>query len=390
MAITVCFVVHGAVLASWTPRIPTVKAQLQLSDGTLGLVLLGLPVGALIAMPLTGALSSRIGSRPVTRLGLVLYCSAPVLIGSARSGAALAAALFVWGLGVGAVEVAINVQASAVERIYGRPIMSTFHGGWSIGALIGSLVGSLLAAHRVELTLSLGGVGAAGLLLAALVMPWLSPARAEKGHAFARPSRALLALGAVAFASYMAEGAVADWSAVYLRDSLEAAAGVAGLGYAVFTFSMTVGRLSGGRLAGRVGARRVVRVAAMTGAGALAAALAIGSLPLAVVGFGVFGLGLCIVVPSSLTAAVERSGATGTSAALAAVSTCGIAGYLIGPPIIGGLASGISLPAALGLLPVLALAIALLAGGLSGTRPLGPAAEPGPAGSLTASGEEQP
>jgi fucose permease len=363
-AVLTCFVVHGLVLASWTPRIPAVKARLSMSNGVLGLTLLGAPLGARLAMPLAGALSSRVGSRSVTRASLLLYCCAAALVGLARSPVELFGSLFVWGVGLGAAEVALNVQGAAVEVTYGRPIMATFHGGWSIGALLGALLGSALAAAHVSLLASLGGAGLGGLVVVAVAQTHLLKARGEGGRAFARPSRALLLLGGIAFASYLAEGAVADWSSVYLRDELSAAAGVAGLGYAAFAVTMTTGRMGGGRLVGRFGAGPTIRVSACFGALVLAGALLAGDLPAAIVGFAALGLGLAVVVPSVLTAAARRSGGIGTSPALAAISTCGIAGYLIGPPIIGGVADAISLPVALGLLPLLAAVIALLAGGI--------------------------
>jgi MFS family permease len=357
-----CFVVHGLVLASWTPRIPAVKARLSMSNGVLGLALLGAPLGAILAMPLAGALSTRVGSRPVARASLVLYCCAAPLVGLAGSPLGLFGALFVWGVGLGAAEVVLNVQGAAVEATYGRPIMATFHGGWSIGALLGALAGSALAAAHVSLLASLAGAGLGGLVVVAVAQAYLLQAQGVGGRAFARPSRALLVLGGVAFASYLAEGAVADWSSVYLRDELGAAAGVAGLGYAAFTIAMTTGRMGGGRVVGRFGASRTIRASAACGALVLSAALFIGDLPVAIIGFAAFGLGLAVVVPTVLTAAARRSGGIGTSSALAAISTCGIAGYLIGPPIIGGLADAVSLPVALGLLPLLAAVIALLAG----------------------------
>jgi fucose permease len=247
--------------------------------------------------------------------------------------------------------------------------MATFHGWWSIGALLGALAGSALAAGHVSLLASLAGAGLLGLVVVAVAQSSLLAARGEGGPAFARPSRSLLVLGGIAFASYLAEGAVADWSSVYLRDELGAAAGIAGLGYVAFTITMTTGRMGGGRVIGRLGESRTIRLSAGGGALVLAAALLTGDLVVVIVGFAALGLGLAVVVPTVLTAAAHRSGGVGTSSALAAISTCGIAGYLIGPPLIGGLADAISLPVALGLLPLLALVIALLAGGIDRQRP---------------------
>lgn len=360
VAVLVTFAVHGVVFASWTPRIPTIKAELGLGDAQLGLALLGPALGSLLAMVAAGVLSARYGSRVVTRVSTVAYCLSPGLVGLADSLPALFGALAVWGAGLGALDVAMNVQAVEVEHYYPRPIMSSFHGLWSVGALGGAGLGALLAAQDVDVTLSLAATGLAGLAVAAVAMPALLPAPGVAGPVLARPSRRLAGLGVIAFAALLCEGAAADWGAVYLRDVLTTSAGAAGAAYGAFALTMAAGRLTGDRVVARFGAGRTVRVAAGLAAGVFGAALLVGRPWAAVVGFAALGLGLACIVPVVFTAA-GRVGDTGAGPALAAVSTCGYFGFLVGAPLIGGVSEVVSLPVALGLVAVLTAAIAVVA-----------------------------
>jgi MFS family permease len=370
VAVAVVFAANGAMFGNWAVRIPDVKLDLGLSEASLGAALLVPAAGALVSMPLTGALSARFGSRAVTMAMALVFVTVPCLLGLAPSLPWLVPALFVFGVGYGGLDVAMNAQAVTVERTLGRPVMSSFHAAFSAGALVGSLTGALAAAADVPLVLHLAGTGLVLLAVAAPLLPaMLREERAEpheRGPLFAWPTGRLLPLAVIASVVLMAEGAVADWSAVHLRQELDATPGTAGLAFTGFSLTMVVGRLLGDRLVARWGRVRAVRVsAAIATAGGLIVVLA-PSVPVAILGYAALGIGLACTVPLVFVAAAGDDPEPGP--ALAAVSTPGYIGFLLGPPVIGGLAELVGLGTALALLPVLLAGVALLAGRTAPSR----------------------
>jgi MFS family permease len=370
VAVAVVFAANGAMFGNWAVRIPDVKLDLGLSEASLGAALLVPAAGALVSMPLTGALSARFGSRAVTVAMTLVFVTVPCLLGLAPSLPWLVPALFVFGVGYGGLDVAMNAQAVTVERTLGRPVMSSFHAAFSAGALVGSLTGALAAAADVPLVLHLAGTGLVLLAVAAPLLPaMLREERAEpheRGPLFAWPTGRLLPLAVIASVVLMAEGAVADWSAVHLRQELDATPGTAGLAFTGFSLTMVVGRLLGDRLVARWGRVRAVRVSAVIAtAGGLIVVLA-PSVPVAILGYAALGIGLACTVPLVFVAAAGDDPEPGP--ALAAVSTPGYIGFLLGPPVIGGLAEIVGLGTALALLPVLLAGVALLAGRTAPSR----------------------
>jgi len=369
-AVAAMFLVNGALLANWVARIPAVQQRLGLSAGALGIALLGMAIGALAAFPVTGLLIAHYGSRRVTTGAALVYCAAVPLPGLAPSLPLLMVALIALGAGNGAMDVAMNAQGVAVEARYGRPIMSSFHGLWSVGGFAGALVGGLAAGAGIAPFPHLLGAAVVLVIAALVAARWLLPVAADADSgapAFARPTRALLGLGVVAFCSALGEGAMADWSAVYLHSSLATSAAFAAAGYAGFSLAMTVGRLSGDRLTHRFGPVVLVRVGGLLAAAGLGVALVVGRSVPAVAGFALVGAGLSLVAPLVYSRAGRTPGVS-PAAALAAVATMGYTGFLLGPPIIGAVAQALSLRDALGLIVLLAIAIAALA------RNVGPAA----------------
>jgi MFS family permease len=369
IAVTAVFVVHGLLFASWTAHIPDVKAHLGLTDGTLGFALLGAPVGSVLAMVAASWLLPRVGSRRVVQVALVGYCAAGPLVGLTGSLAALFAALFAWGAFQGTLDVAMNTQGIAVERTGRRNLMSGLHGSWSIGAFAGAGIGALAVAAGITLSLQLLVMGTIALLVAGLLTTRMLPAAAEhpananasaaNPDADLRPrvkvsrwSGGMILLGAIAFASMLCEGAIADWGAVYLSGPLHASGVVPGLGYTAFSLAMVTVRLSGNRLLTRFRAERLLPALAAVATIGFAGALVIASPPAALVGFCCLGVGLASVVPAVFSAAGRIPGLP-AGTAVATASACGWAGFVCGPPVIGRLASWASLPVALGLLPLL-------------------------------------
>ena len=360
------FLLCGVGVASWVVRIPAIQRALAIDVGTLGLVLLGLSAGALVSMPLAGRQVARRGSRPVTRAGALAFAASLPLPALAPDPAALAAALVVVGAANGVLGVAMNAQAAAVERAYGRPIMASFHALFSLGGLAGSAVGGVLAGQGVGVRAHLAGTAAALAAAAWLAARRLLPPAADAAPdapAFARPTRTLLALGVVAFCVLFGEGAMADWTAVYLRDVAGTGPGLAAAGYAAFSLTMAGGRLVGDALTVRLGPRRLVLGGGLLAAAGLALAVAVPTPWAAVAGFAAVGAGFATIFPSVLAAAGRTPGQS-AGTAIAAVSTLGYTGFLAGPAAIGLIADATSLRAGLGVVAVTSLLIAVLAGAM--------------------------
>jgi len=274
--------------------------------------------------------------------------------------------LVVVGAANGVLGVAMNAQAAAVERAYGRPIMASFHALFSLGGLAGSAVGGVLAGQGVGVRAHLAGTAAALAAAAWLAARRLLPPAADAAPdapAFARPTRALLALGVVAFCVLFGEGAMADWTAVYLRDVAGTGPGLAAAGYAAFSLTMAGGRLVGDALTVRLGPRRLVLGGGLLAAAGLALAVAVPTPWAAVAGFAAVGAGFATIFPSVLAAAGRTPGQS-AGTAIAAVSTLGYTGFLAGPAAIGLIADATSLRAGLGVVAVTSLLIAVLAGAM--------------------------
>jgi fucose permease len=362
VAVALIFFVNGFVYASWVPRIAEIRAALALSEGELGVALLMLAIGALVAMPATGGLIARHGSRTLTASTVVLLGLALPPIAFAGGLAWLCLAFLLYGAATGALDVSMNAQGIAVERAYRRPIMSSLHGMFSIGAMAGAGATGLLASQGVGIVAQLTTIGALTVLLGPLLARVMLPAQADasgQGQGFVLPDRRLVALGLIAFCGLLGEGAMGDWSAVYLDQSLGADVELAAMAFAVFSLTMALGRFSGDRVVARFGGGAVVCGGGALAALGLGATLLIGRPEVAIVGFGLIGAGLSCIFPVALSAATRTPGmAAGT--AIAGVCTIGYLGFLIGPPAIGGLAELFGLPAALGVVVLLFVLIVVL------------------------------
>jgi MFS family permease len=345
------FFTNGAMLASWFPHIPAVKQQHALSEGELGVVLFAMAVGALLAMPLAGRLVDRFGSRRMTAgAGMTLCLALPLPIVSPDP-LALIGALLALGACNGALDVSMNAQAVAVERRYGRAIMSSFHALFSLGGLVGAGFAGVAAGFGVDPVPHVVASALVGTTIAGLALRGLLPAEPDhvsSGSGFAWPTRTLAGLGLLAFFGLLAEGAMADWSAVYLRDSLGASMSLAAAGFAAFSLTMAAGRFGGDRLVARFGPGAVLRLSSALAAAGLGVALAFGNPVVAIVGCGAVGLGIANVIPVLFSSA-GKTPDVAPGPALATVATIGYLGFLAGPPLIGVAAELTSLPIALGI-----------------------------------------
>lgn len=366
LATAAVFFLCGVAAANWLVRIPAIKSELGAGAGALGLALLGTPIGSLVAMPLTGWLVARLGSRSVTLAMAVGLCFALPLPALAPGLLVLPLALFVLGGFLGALDVAMNAQAATVEHWYGRPIMSSFHAAYSIGGMVGAALGGAAAGACLSPMVHLSTIAAVLLVASALACRWLLPRdadRAFRGAGFAWPGRALAGLGFLAFGVLLAEGAMADWSAVYLHEIVGADPGWAAAGFALFSLAMAGGRLVGDVLAARWPAASLVQSGGLLAAAGLSLALLLPKTLVVLIGFAAVGAGLSFVFPLVLSAGARLPGLS-PSVAIAAIATAGYLGFLIGPPVIGLGAEVTSLRVSLGFVALLCALVAARAGTL--------------------------
>ena len=363
ICVTAVFAAHALVFSSWVAHIPHVKSGLRLSDGALGNALLGAPLGALVATALCIRLLPRWGSHILVPVTVAGYAASGPLLGLARSELGLFLALTSVGFFLGGLDVAMNVQAAAVERVAARPIMSRFHGMRSLAVLLGSLVGAVCVSAGVGLTAQLTVIG---LIIIIVVRPIAGglvrePAPTARQKA-ARPQRfwrnpTVVILSAVAFTSFLCEGSASDWSGDYLNRVVGAGPTVAALSYVPFTAVMAVTRLGAPRLYERVSIRWLLPSLALFAAVGLCVTLVTANLVVTLLGFAALGAGVALLVPAAMTAAYSPIDA-GT--AIAVVAAIGWVGYLIGPPLIGQVAQWAGLSAALTTVPIMMTLVAIV------------------------------
>jgi predicted MFS family arabinose efflux permease len=343
------FLASGIGMAAWAPMVPYAKARLGLDEASLGLLLLAFGGGSMASMPLVGFLTHRFGSRRVIGAGGLMLCLALPLLAIAPSVTTLALGLLYFGVALGAVDVAMNAHAVEVERRGSRPLMSGFHGLFSVGGLGGAAGMSLLLALGMSLTAA--AVAISVLLAVVVVTQWPHlidevDDAGERAAVFGMPRGIVLVLGLLCFISFLAEGAMLDWSAVFLRDFRGFSAASAGIGYACFSVAMALGRLAGDRTIARFGPVLTVRIGACTAATGFLLASTVAWPATALIGFVLVGLGAANIVPVMFGAAGRLPGAS-AGMSIATVTTLGYAGLLSGPALIGFLAQASSLPVAM-------------------------------------------
>lgn len=368
------FFLQPIAFGSWLPRIPDVQQALGLGPAGLAVALLGLPCGTLITLPFAGPLVGRIGPRLAILAGMVLYSIATCLPALAPDAIVLFVALMLVGSSLSFVELGLNVQADLVEKSTGATIMTTSHGFWSVGIMVGSLLGSGLAALGVEARLAIPLVAVVILpvaLLVARALPVLAPpppGDEKQRSVWAFPSWALLGICFFVFGITMTEGAMADWSAIFLRDALGAEGGVVGLGYAVFAMMVAAGRFGGDTLKRRFGAVSTARICGVLALGGAAILFLAPNTVVALLGFGTIGLGVSVGFPLAVTAAASLTDRT-ASANVAILSFVALLGFLVGPPVIGFVAEHADMRLAIAcLVPVLLFSL-VLSGRLATSEP---------------------
>ncbi len=358
-ATRIVFFITGFGNSAWAALVPFAKARAGISDGALGLLLLCLGIGSIVTMPISGAFAARFGCRRVIVAAALLVAATLPFLATLSTLPSLVAMLMMFGAGIGAIDVAMNIQAIIVERASGRSMMSGFHGLFSVGGIAGAGgMAALLSAGASPLVatscVSLGIVVALGVS-AAHFLPYGAK---NEGPAFAMPHGVVLFIGMLCFVLFLAEGAVLDWSAVFLSSVRHMATSYAGLGYAAFATTMTVGRLAGDRIVDRLGQKRVVLIGGLFAAFGFVVATAAPSWEAALLGYALVGVGCANIVPV-LFSAVGRQSVMPENVAVPAIATLGYAGILAGPAGIGFIAHATSLPTAFLILAGMLVAVAL-------------------------------
>jgi len=351
------FFMAGFGLSVWAPLVPYVRERIEMTDAVFGLLLLCIGVGSLTWMPLSGVLVSRWGIRPVQLCSVVLLALALAGMALTDSMLLLALALFCFGGSLGVIDVIMNIQAVLVETAVGRRLMSNFHGMYSLGAISGALMLTGLLtlglAPEIGSFLMIGLIVAANLGLARGFLPNRAPGG---GFAFVRPTGVVVLVGLMCFVVYLAEGAVLDWSALYLtgEKGLEVAKG--GLGYAAFALMVTIARFAGGPLVNALGTARVIAFGGLLAAFGIGLSLAAEHWAVALIGYGLCGLG-CANVSPVLISSLSRQDGMPVQLAVTVATTIGFAGVLAGPAMMGVVAHFSSLGMAFALLAVLLVGI---------------------------------
>lgn len=365
-AVAAMFILNGALFGIWASRIPAMRDRLGLSHEELGFGLLFMAAGAVFSFPVTGRLTDRFGAVTLTRAVAVLYTLSLILLAGADSFTLLAIFLFIFGACHGSMDVAMNAWAAEVEQTYDKPVMSSFHAMWSLGAGLGALSGfCAVQVHLGVLSHFLIAGGATVVLALSLSwVPWASRRSAPEGKSlFALPSGVLVLVGVMALCGALGEGAVADWSALFLRDVTRVAESTAALGYAVFSVAMVTVRLAGGVVIARFGPVAAARSGGTCAAIGVLLVVVVNQATVALAGFALMGVGYAVIMPLAFSRAANDPNVP-PGQAIASVATLGYGGLLIGPPLIGVLASILSLRLAFVVLFPLAVVIVVLAGAL--------------------------
>jgi MFS family permease len=358
------FLSHGLVVATWVSRIPSVQIRLHLDNGVLGLTLLSSALGAVCAIPLAGWLVSRFGSKKICIAATALFAFSLILPGLAFNAVTLAVGLFVFGAMAASMDVSMNAQGVEIEKEMGAPTMSRFHGMFSLGGMMGAGVGGVLAAHGFSPLQHFSISCIVNLLLAAGARPLLlhtHDAHATGDHRlpFNKIPPVLLALSAIGFCILLSEGAMADWTAVYLRQVLAAGPGTAAAGYAVFSAAMAIFRFLGDIITARLGPIVTVRTGSLVAATGLVWALSMSTPEWSLPGFAIVGAGFSAIIPLVFGSGGRVQGVKpGTG--IATVTGIGYIGFIVGPPLIGFASQLVTLRYALGVVVACCLASAFL------------------------------
>ncbi len=355
----------GLCFASWASRIPDIKTALHLGDAAFGTILFALPVGQFLMMPFSGRLVTRFGSSKVILFAFPAYALCLTNLGLANRGWQLAIGLFLFGICGNMCNISVNTQGVAAERLYGRPIMSALHGGWSIAGFMGALLGLAMINLKVPPYLHFWIVVGTALVIVLLNRRMLAPGKpgptvaAARRSIFSIPEGALLQLGLIAFCSMASEGAMFDWSGIYFKDVVKAPASLVVLGYTSFMIMMAAGRFIADGMVVRFGRKRVLQASGILVSSGLFFSVFFPYIVTSTIAFMMVGLGVSSIVPSVYSAAGKQS-KVAPGIALATVASVGFLGFLMGPPLIGYVSAAVGLRSSFAVIGICGICITLL------------------------------
>ena len=340
IAVSCLFFLQGLCFATWASRIPSIQQSLRLSDTALGAVLFALPVGSMLALPFSGWLVNKFGSKRVATNSLLLYSLSLIALGFAPSTLLLICGLVVFGMAGNTANIAINTQAVGVEAKYERNIMASFHGLWSLAGFTAAGIGAFMIGNAIVPMHHFIIIASLIVLGIALSFQYLLPDEAKSSTSeklFVKPDKSLVMLGLIAFCCMICEGAMFDWSGIYFQKVVGAKDGWIGAGYTAFMSTMAAGRFIADWVVSKVGFRKTIQLSGILIGVGLSIAVLFPSLAASIASFLLVGIGVSSVVPLVYSEA-GKSKVMSTGKALAAVSSIGFLGFLLGPPLIGFIA----------------------------------------------------
>lgn len=360
--VTLFFFVSGFGFYTWASRIPTIQQKMHLNEAGLGAVLFALPVGLMATLPVTNVLLSRFDSRRIMMIGAVFFNAMLCCIGFATEVWQLVIALVCFGCSRNLMNISANAQSIGVQALYDKSIIARFHAIWSLAGFAGAGVGALMIRFSIATNWHFAIVGV--LLTSICVYAYpdslrQQPSPKERRPWFALPNKTLVKYGLISFASMACEGTLIDWTAIYFRKVLHTTPPQASGAFAIYVIAITLGRLTGDRLANRFGIRTMLTYSGVLVAGGLLLAISLPFVPTAIVGFILTGFGVSCVIPM-VFAMAGRSAGMSSGSAIASVSTVGYLGFLVIPPLVGSVAQAAGLKAAFGMMIVFGLLISVL------------------------------
>ena len=365
IAVSLFFFSQGLAFSSWASRIPTIKSALGISEGQLGTLLLMMPIGQLCTMALSGKLVAKYGSKNVLKIVVLIYPLILCFIGLAQNFYQLGAVLFLFGVIGNMCNISVNTQGVEVEKIYGKSIMSSFHGAWSIAGFTGALIGLLMM--NIHISTFYHFV----IIYAIIILNWflnkkylvesLPAPKQEKKSIFSKPDTTLVQLGVIGFLSMATEGAMFDWSGVYFQDIVKAPQNLVILGYASFMVMMATGRFVGDYFISRFGKQRIMQISGLLMFSGLMLSVFVPQLIVCTLAFMMVGLGVACNVPTVYSVAGKNK-KVNPGVALAMVSSISFLGFLMGPPLIGYIAEMFDLRYSYGLFACFGLIMVFMVG----------------------------
>ena len=365
LATSLFFFGMGFCFATWASRIPDIKSALHLSEAALGTLLFVMPIGQLFAMPFSGKIVTRYGSRAITILGLILYAACLPLIGLATEKWQLGFGLFLFGLFGNFCNIAVNTQGVYTQQLFDKPIIGSFHGSWSLAGFCGALTGLLLLALELSVFQHFGIAFVLVLIIIATNQKFMIKAKAKQEtenttYSFWKnPDKNLLLLGVICFCGMASEGIMFDWSGVYFKEIIKAPGALVVLGYTTFMISMASGRFLSDFLVARYGARKVLMVSGLVISAGLYSAVLWPYLIPCTIAFMMVGFGVSNVVPIIFNVAGNNENVP-TGIALTIVTSISFLGFLMGPPLIGYIAELTSLKLSFAVIGVFGVLVSLL------------------------------